>query len=90
MRLHAMPQRFIWSGLQTYYDVIQLITDIKDGNNEHIEKDFKLDIFAYPLVAFLLKFLSLLTLITTSKTQRFVCFAAVLHSTDYRRFLNSY
>ena len=23
MRLHSMPQRFIWSGLQSYYDVIQ-------------------------------------------------------------------
>jgi len=25
MRLHSMPQRFIWSGLQTYYDTIQFI-----------------------------------------------------------------
>ena len=59
MRLHAMPQRFIWSGLQTYYDVIQLITDIKDGNNEHIEKDFKLDIFAYSIGGFLAQILKL-------------------------------
>lgn len=57
MRLHAMPQRFIWSGLQTYYDVIQTITDIKQGNNEHIHKDFDFDIFAYSIGGFLAQIL---------------------------------
>ncbi len=59
MRLHAMPQRFIWSGLQTYYDVIQLIADIKKGNNEHIDKDFNFDIFAYSIGGFLAQILKL-------------------------------
>lgn len=59
MRLHAMPQRFIWSGLQTYYDVIQLIDDIKKGNNKHIHKDFDLDIFAYSIGGFLAQILKL-------------------------------
>ncbi len=57
MRLHAMPQRFIWSGLQTYYDVIQLITDIKQGNNNHIHQDFEFDIFAYSIGGFLAQIL---------------------------------
>ncbi len=59
MRLHAMPQRFIWSGLQTYYDVIQLIDDIKKGNNEHIDKNFEFDIFAYSIGGFLAQILKL-------------------------------
>ena len=59
MRLHSMPQRFIWSGLQTFYDVIQLITDIKKGNNEHIDKDFQFDIFAYSIGGFLAQILKL-------------------------------
>ena len=59
MRLHAMPQRFIWSGLQTYYDVIQLIGDIKQGKNKHIHKDFSFDIFAYSIGGFLAQILKL-------------------------------
>lgn len=59
MRLHAMPQRFIWSGLQTYYDVIQMITDIKKSNNKHIDKDFSFDIFAYSIGGFLAQILKL-------------------------------
>ena len=59
MRLHAMPQRFIWSGLQTYYDIIQLIADIKSDNNEHIDKDFNFNIFAYSIGGFLAQILKL-------------------------------
>lgn len=59
MRLHAMPQRFIWSGLQTYYDVIQLIDDIKEDNNKHIHKDFNFDVFAYSIGGFLAQILKL-------------------------------
>lgn len=59
MRLHAMPQRFIWSGLQTYYDVIQMIADIKNGNNEHIDKNFDFDIFAYSIGGLLAQILKL-------------------------------
>ena len=53
MRLHAMPQRTIWSGLQTYNDVLQVINDIKKGSNKHIEKDFEFDIFAFSVGGFL-------------------------------------
>ena len=31
MRLHSLPQRFIWSGLQTYYDIIQFLEACKGG-----------------------------------------------------------
>lgn len=30
-RLDAFPQRLFWSGLQTYNDIVQLITDLKAG-----------------------------------------------------------
>lgn len=59
MRLHSMPQRFIWSGLQTYYDVIQFIEDCKKGNNELIDNDFEFDIFAYSIGGFLAQILKL-------------------------------
>lgn len=59
MRLHSMPQRFIWSGLQTYYDVIQFIEDCKKGNNELVDKDFEFDIFAYSIGGFLAQILKL-------------------------------
>jgi hypothetical protein len=57
MRLHSMPQRFIWSGLQTYYDVIQLIEECKGGAHELIDKDFSFNIFAYSIGALLAEIL---------------------------------
>lgn len=52
-RLHAKPQRFVWSGLQTYYDIIQLIEQIKAGNHPIIEATASFDLFAYSIGAFL-------------------------------------
>ncbi len=57
MRLHSMPQRLIWSGLQTYYDVIQLIEQCKSGEHELIDKDFTFSIFAYSIGALLAEIL---------------------------------
>jgi hypothetical protein len=59
MRLHSMPQRFIWSGLQSYYDVIQLIESIKNGEHPHIDPDFSFHIFAYSIGGFLAQILKL-------------------------------
>ncbi len=59
MRLHSMPQRFIWSGLQTYYDVIQFIEDCKEGKHELIDKDFTFNIFAYSIGGLLAQILKL-------------------------------
>ncbi len=53
VRMQSLPQRFIWSGLQTYYDVIQLIESIKNDQNEWIDPDFSFDIFAYSIGGFL-------------------------------------
>lgn len=59
MRLHSMPQRFIWSGLQTYYDVIQLIEECRDGRHPYIPRDFEFDILAYSIGGFLAQILKL-------------------------------
>ncbi len=52
-RLHNKPQRFIWSGLQSYYDVIDLVESIKSGEHPAIEKEASMDFFSYSIGTFL-------------------------------------
>ena len=52
-RLHNKPQRFIWSGLQSYYDIIDFVEDIKLGNHPAIESDATIDFFSYSIGTFL-------------------------------------
>jgi hypothetical protein len=56
-RMHTMPQRFVWSGLQTYYDVIQFMDEYKSGQHSFITPDAEVDIFAYSIGAFLAEIL---------------------------------
>ena len=58
-RLHAMPHRALWSGLQTYNDVLQLMKNIKKDNNEHIDKDAHFDIFSFSVGGFLAQVLKM-------------------------------
>ena len=53
MRLQFMPQRFLWSGLQSYYDVIELVKQIKAGDHPLIESSGKIDFFSYSIGSFL-------------------------------------
>jgi hypothetical protein len=46
-RLHARPQRFIWSGLQTYCDVVQLLQEIRADQHPLIAPRATVDILAY-------------------------------------------
>ena len=48
-RLHSMPQRFIWSGLQSYYDIIQFVEECKKGMHPLINKDCGIDFFCYSI-----------------------------------------
>ncbi len=48
-RLQSKPQRFFWSGLQTFYDVIQLIDQIRSGDHPEIHAEASIDIFAYSI-----------------------------------------
>lgn len=56
-RLHNKPQRFIWSGLQTYYDVIDLIEFIKADKHSQIAADANIDIISYSIGTFLAEIL---------------------------------
>jgi pimeloyl-ACP methyl ester carboxylesterase len=48
-RLHQKPQRFFWSGLQTYHDIIQLLTSVKQGEHPVISPSARYDLFAYSI-----------------------------------------
>ncbi len=52
-RLQFVPQRFIYSGLQTFYDIINLTKEIRSGIHPFIEKDASIDFFGYSIGAFL-------------------------------------
>jgi hypothetical protein len=53
VRLQEAPQRFFWSGLQTYLDIVQLVNQIRNGCHEHIEANATIDFFAYSVGSFL-------------------------------------
>ena len=48
-RLQSRPQRFIWSGLQTYCDVLQLLTQIREDRHPLIAPETSVDILAYSI-----------------------------------------
>jgi hypothetical protein len=52
-RIENIPQRFFWSGLQTFYDIVTLISDIKKGTHEHINPESTFDLFSYSIGSFL-------------------------------------
>ncbi len=52
-RLQFMPQRFLWSGLQSYYDIIDLVKHINAGRHSIINKGGKIDLFSYSIGSFL-------------------------------------
>lgn len=54
-RLHTKPQRFIWSGLQSYYDVIQLVEEIRQDKHPQISPEAGFDFFAYSIGGLLAK-----------------------------------
>lgn len=52
-RLESNPQRIFWSGLQTYYDVIRLVYEIRKGTVPEISKHASFDLFGYSMGSFL-------------------------------------
>ena len=52
-RLDAFPQRLFWSGLQTYNDIVQLITDLRAGALPNIALTATVDLFGYSIGSFL-------------------------------------
>ena len=56
-RLQLAPERFLWSGLETYYDVIQLIDEIRDNLVPVVAPTAEIDLFGYSIGAFLVEML---------------------------------
>jgi hypothetical protein len=52
-RLHNKPQRFIWSGLQSYYDVIDFVEHFKAGKHPAIDPEASIDFCSYSIGTFL-------------------------------------
>lgn len=52
-RLNNKPQRFIWSGFQTYYDVINLVEQIKSDKHTAIASNAGIDFMSYSIGTFL-------------------------------------
>jgi len=52
-RIQTIPQRFFWSGLQTFYDVVKLISEIKKNNHPLINPTATIDLFSYSIGSFL-------------------------------------
>ena len=53
IRLQRNPQRFIWSGLQTYYDVVEFIAACQRGEHPLFACGVRVDILAYSIGCFL-------------------------------------
>ena len=52
-RIELIPQRFFWSGLQTFDDIVSLISEMRNGSNPHIAADATVDLFGYSIGSFL-------------------------------------
>lgn len=46
-RLDARPERFFWGGLQSYFDVIDLVRQIRANEHPHVAPDAKIDLLGY-------------------------------------------
>lgn len=52
-RLQFVPQRFVYSGIQTIRDIIALAGDIRDGQISGLDKGTTVDFFGYSIGAFI-------------------------------------
>lgn len=48
-RIETHPQRFFWSGLQTYMDVTDLMQQIRDGKIDGLNASASIDLFGYSI-----------------------------------------
>lgn len=58
-RVQSKPQRFIWSGLQTYYDIVQFIDEVKAGKYPPLTANMQFHFFSYSIGTFLSEILKL-------------------------------
>ncbi|MGC9150408.1 MAG: DUF6051 family protein [Microbacter sp.] len=58
-RMHNKPQRFIWSGLQTYYDVVQFVKLCHAGHYRSLTTIRQFHFFSYSIGTFLAEILKI-------------------------------
>lgn len=46
-RMDARPERFFWGGLQSYFDVVDLVRQIRANEHAHIAPDAQIDLLGY-------------------------------------------
>ena len=73
-RLQFSPERFLLSGLQTLYDIIQLVEEIRNDNNPYISKDAAIDYFGYSIGGFLGQILIMSNQLNLFSDSRFLVF----------------
>jgi hypothetical protein len=56
-RIHARPERFVWSGVRTLKDVSRLAESVHRGEEPLLAPGARLDVFAYSIGAFLAELL---------------------------------
>jgi len=56
-RIQSLPKRFYTSGLQTYYDLVALITQIKSGHHPLLGQKSQVNFFGYSIGALLTEIL---------------------------------
>ena len=52
-RLHSIPQRFFWSGVQTYDDILDFLRSIRQGTHELFSPLCNFNFFGYSVGSFL-------------------------------------
>ncbi|RPI15907.1 MAG: hypothetical protein EHM58_13045 [Ignavibacteriae bacterium] len=52
-RMQVKPSRFLWSGIKTVNDIIELVNQVKSGKHKYISPEAKIDFFGYSIGAFL-------------------------------------
>ncbi|MBN2648361.1 MAG: hypothetical protein JXR50_01320 [Prolixibacteraceae bacterium] len=57
IRLSASPEQFVYSGVQTFYDMRKLAHQIRDGRHPMFKELARIDFFAYSIGAFLAEIL---------------------------------
>jgi len=59
IRLHTHPDRFIWAGLESYYDIITFIGSCRAGLIPEIDRECTFDFFSYSIGCLLAEILML-------------------------------
>jgi pimeloyl-ACP methyl ester carboxylesterase len=46
-RLGTHPERFIWGAIQSFWDIVDLVRQIRDGRHAHVDPDAEIDLLGF-------------------------------------------